>query len=263
MDDLLVKLQIYEGPLDLLLHLIRKNEVNINDIPVALITSQYLEYLDLMEKMNVEVAGDFLLMAATLAQIKSRLLLPGASAEEEEEVAEELKAAIVDPLLEHLKFKGFKDVKDAALVLQARPILDHDVFVRGQSQLEQSELETPELAADNLVEASLFDLVESFRRLAEKKKKNKSLRFLVETKTIEERLKEIQDFLKSKPTSTFAELCQNDRGINELILSFLATLELARTGFLKLYQNLKSSPDLRLFLANPEADLSALGELTY
>jgi segregation and condensation protein A len=98
MTELLVKLQIYEGPLDLLLHLVQKNEVDLNDIPLALITSQYLEYLELMEALNIEVAADFLIMAATLIHIKSRLLLP----REEDFELEEIQTSIIEPLLARL-----------------------------------------------------------------------------------------------------------------------------------------------------------------
>ncbi len=131
MTDLLVKLQIYEGPLDLLLHLIKKNEVDLDDIPVALITAQYLEYLDLMESLNVELASDFLVMAATLTQIKSRLLLPHEESEDQDtNPVDDLKAAIIDPLLEHLR-RGFSDYREAAEALSSRQLLNADVFVRG------------------------------------------------------------------------------------------------------------------------------------
>ena len=261
MSDLLVKLQIYEGPLDLLLHLIKKNEVDLDDIPVALITAQYLEYLDLMEAMNVEVAADFLVMAATLTQIKSRLLLPREDDEDAEtDPAEDIKAAIIDPLLEHLR-RGLGDYRDAAEALRGRQLLNSDVFVRGGQPLE-SETTLP-TADEDLADATLFDLVDAFRRLAEKKPEVATLKFVVETKTIGERISEIQRFLREKKSGTFEAICAQDQSRNELVLSFLAILELARTGFLRLYQNLVKSPEMMIFLANPDAEVNGLDDLTY
>ena len=263
MSDLLVKLQIYEGPLDLLLHLIKKNEVDLDDIPVALITAQYLEYLDLMEAMNVELAADFLVMAATLTQIKSRLLLPREDDEDAEtDPADDLKAAIIDPLLEHLR-RGFSDYREAAEALRGRQLLGSDVFVRGGQPL----LPDPETRTlvndDDLAEATLFDLVDAFRRLADKKPERPGLKFVVETKTIGERIGEIQSFLREKKRGAFGEICAQDQSRTEVVLSFLAILELARTGFLRLFQNLVKSPEMMIYLANPDAEISGLEDLTY
>lgn len=264
MSDLLVKLQMYEGPLDLLLHLIKKNEVDLDDIPVALITAQYLEYLDMMESMNVEVAADFLVMAATLTQIKSRLLLPR---EDDEDLAadpaEDLKAAIIDPLLERLRRNG-DYYREAAEVLGRRRLLHSDVFVRGGRPL----LDLAEAGAEtgphgeSLIEASLFDLMDAFRRLAERKE-NPVMRFVVETKTLGQRIQEMQAFLRERNSGTFAEICAPDRDQGDLILSFLAVLELARVGFLKIYQNFSRSMEILIFLADPGAETEALAELDY
>lgn len=261
MGELLVKLQIYEGPLDLLLHLIKKNEVDLDDIPVALITAQYLEYLDLMESLNVELASDFLVMAATLTQIKSRLLLPREDEDYEGDPADDLKAAIIDPLLERLRL-GLNDYKEAAAALRHRQVLNSDVFARGATEVVAEE-SLAEALGDGLAEASLFDLVDVFRRLTEKKPEIKTLNFVVETKTIGERIEEIRTLLTARRSLSFEELCAEDKSRGELVLSFLAVLELARTGFLRLYQNLAQSFEMGVFLANPEADLGSLEELTY
>jgi len=240
MSELSVKLQIYEGPLDLLLHLVQKNEVDMNEISVALITSQYLEYLDLMEALNVEVAADFLVMAATLIHLKSRLLLP----REEDFEPEEIQTSLVGPLLAIL---GEKEITflDAARALGRRRLLDRDVFGRGGP----IEFET-----DSSIQASLFDLVDAFRRVSDQKPPEPTLEFVVEPKTLACRLAEIQTFLKAKVQSTFEELCAQDRDRGEVILSFLSVLELARVGFLRLYQDLRQSRVLKLFLADPEAE---------
>ena len=260
MGELLVKLQIYEGPLDLLLHLIKKNEVDLNDIPVALITAQYLEYLDLMEAMNVELAADFLLMAATLTQIKSKLLLPHERDEDDEtDPDEELKAAIIDPLLERLRRAGIRDFREAAEALRGRQFLNGDVFVRGGSPWDE-DLQAE--AGDGLTTANLFDLVDAFRRLAGKRPAVAPLKFVVEGKTIGQRIAEIRGFLKERRITTFEEICGANPSRDELVLSFLAVLELARTGFLKFYQK-AAEPLMRIFLANPEAEMGDLDQLDY
>lgn len=252
MSELLVKLQIYEGPLDLLLHLIKKNEVDLDDIPVALITAQYLNYLDLMESLNVELAADFLVMAATLTQIKSRLLLPREDDDLESDPAEDLKAAIIDPLMERLK-RGFSDYRDAAEALRHRQVLDSDVFVRGGAALLTLE-DDPSIVEEDLAAATLFDLIDAFLSLTQKKPEIPTLNFVVEPKTIAERIDEIQGFLKAKKRVTFVEICGMNQNQGERVLSFLAVLELARTGFLRLYQNLAQSAEMILFLANPDAE---------
>ena len=245
MTELSVKLQIYEGPLDLLLHLVHKNEVNLNEIPVALITSQYLEYLDMMEALNMEVAADFLVMAATLIHLKSRLLLP--REEDDYEPEETQISLIVEPLLARL---GEKEVTfmDAAGALGRRQRLGWDVFGRGGGG--STEIEA---VNEGFIGTSLFDLVEAFRRVSDQKPPEPTLEFVTEPKTLACRLVEIQAFLKAKAQTTFEELCALDRDRGEVILSFLSVLELARVGFLRLYQDLRQSRSLRLFLADPEA----------
>ena len=263
MQDLLVKLQIYEGPLDLLLHLIKKNEVELDDIPVALITAQYLEYLDLMESLNVELAADFLVMAATLTQIKSKLLLPREDGpDDEDEVENDLKNAIIEPLLEHMR-RGFSDFREVAEALRGRQVLGSDVFVRGSGVVLGEEETGTRPSSESLIEATIFDLVEAFRLLADKKKDVRTLQFVVETKTIGQRVEEIQRFLKEKQQGTFEAICEGDRNQGALVLSFLAVLELARTGFLRFYQNLSKSPELMVYLGNPTAEVGALADLDY
>jgi segregation and condensation protein A len=242
MTELRVKLQIYEGPLDLLLHLIQKNEVNLSEIPVTLITAQYLEYLDLMEALNIEVAADFLVMAATLIHLKSRLLLP----REEDYEPEEIQRNLIEPLLARL---GEKEIsfQDAAWALASRRRLGRDEFGPGRSSA------ADEVLPDNFMGASLFELVEAFRRVSDQKPEEPTLEFVSEPKTLARRLAEIQVFLKARIQSTFEELCAPDCGRGEVILSFLSVLELARVGFLRLYQDM-ANPSLWLFLADPEAE---------
>lgn len=223
---LTVKLDIYEGPLDLLLHLIKKNEVDIYDIPILLITEQYLEYLQLMEAMNIELAGEFLLMAATLTQIKSKMLLPNLSDDDETD-EEDPRMAIVRPLLEHMK------LKDAAEALERRTVLNRDVFAR------EINIEELKLSPDNeeLVEANLFDLIDAFRRIVTKFDGKAGLEIRVETKTIKQRIEEIMDILRTYGQATFVHLISTDQTKTQLILSFLSILELARIGWLRIFQH--------------------------
>ncbi|MDR2142613.1 MAG: segregation/condensation protein A [Deltaproteobacteria bacterium] len=255
LESLTIKLDIaegqYEGPLDLLLHLIDKNKIDINDIPMSTITSQYLEYLDLLESLSLDVAGDFLVMAATLTNIKSRLLLPRL---EDDEPVEDPRLELTRPLLE------YSTLRDAAKLLDERPVLDRDVFTRG-------ELETTEaISFDDHIQATLFELIEAWRELATRhdKEEKTGLKFLVETKTIGQKLAEIRSFLLEVKSAHFQELAKRSQNTLELALSFLAILELARVGFLRLYQQTEtdfSGP--RLWLADPGAQDLDPGELDY
>ena len=245
-----VKIKFYEGPLDLLLHLIQKNEIDLNEIPVALITAQYLEYLDLIEALNVETAADFLVMAATLIHLKARLLLPQEDALEPEDI----KDGLMEPLLARLREKKIT-FQDAAVALGRRPLFGRDVFGRGSAK---DALEGPANANDAAIEASLYDLLEAFRRISERPPLEPTLEFVVEPKTMALRLAEIQDFLKAKAQCTFDEVCALDRDLGEMVLSFLGVLELARVGFLRLYQDLSQSRSLKLFLADPKAEPLAM-----
>lgn len=223
--DLSVRLEIYEGPLDLLLHLIKKNEVDIYDIPVALITTQYLQYLESMTSLNIELAGEFLLMAATLTQIKSKMLLPISSDETEAE-EEDPRMAIVRPLLEHMK------LRDAAEALERRELLNRDVFLR-ENFLDEVEDEDEE----ELVPVSLFDLIDSFRRVLLRVDSGKGLEIKIELKTVEQRIQEVIELLKVSGEELFEDLFIEDRSRLELILTFLSLLELARIGLIRIFQH--------------------------
>ncbi|HNQ01563.1 MAG TPA: segregation/condensation protein A, partial [Syntrophales bacterium] len=149
-----VKLDIFEGPLDLLLYLIRKNEIDIYNIPMALITEQYLEHLEMMKALNLDLAGEYLVLAATLIHIKSRMLLPveeGPAGPEEEQ---DPRAELVRQLLEYQAFK------EAALSLDRRRMLDRDVFKRVVPVDE-----VPDEPEEAMMEVSLFELIEAFKQV--------------------------------------------------------------------------------------------------
>lgn len=205
-----VKLEIFEGPLDLLLFLIKKNDLNVQDIPISQITSEFLQYLDMMKDLNLNVAGEFLVMAATLMQIKARTLLPAPSREEEEAV--DPRADLVNRLLEYQRYK------EASRRLEGRLAVTKDVHFRGTPLIGES---------DFTMEASLFDLLDAFRDVL------KNLRPRVreiesEDVPIEVKIRSVLDFLSSRPYATFREILERETSRRGLIITFLAILELIR-----------------------------------
>jgi len=178
----------FQGPLDLLLHLIRKNEIAITDIPIALITEQYLDYLTLMKELNLDVAGEYLLMASTLLHIKSKMLLPS-SPEEEEEGGEDPRAELVRRLLEYEKYK------EAATELERRPLLDRDVFIRAVP----SGTEEPE--QEEKIDVNLFELLEAFRKVLERAKPEFIHEVMLEQITVEDKIQDILSLLQRENRS--------------------------------------------------------------
>ena len=218
-----VRLEMFEGPLDLLLHLIQKNELDITNIPIALITEQYLEYLQLIKELNLDIAGEYLLMASTLLHIKSRILLPS-STQEEEEAGEDPRAELVRRLLEYQKYKI------AAGDLERRPILDRDVFVR---------LILPEAEAEEeeKVEATLFELLEAFREVLKRVKPELFHEVILERMTVEEKIQEILLLLqKEKRSLAFHRLFPEQASRQVIVITFLAILELVKMKVIRLFQ---------------------------
>ena len=224
--DVAVKLEIFEGPLDLLLHLIRKNEVDIYDIPVALITQQYLEYLDLMRDLSIGVAGDFLVMAATLLHIKSRMLLPSYDASEDEQ-EEDPRADLVERLKEHMRIKA------AADKLGERVWLDRDVFVRGGGH---HELAKAREGQEEVIEAGVFELIEAFQRLMSRRHEQLVLELPKDRVSLEDRISQVLELLRRHQTLTFEELFSDAKTRPRMVVTFLSLLELTRLGLIKLYQ---------------------------
>ena len=218
-----VKLEIFEGPLDLLLHLIHKNEVDIFDIPITTITEQYLAYLDMMKALNISVAGDFLVMASTLIHIKSKMLLPGINEGDEDE---DPRDEITRPLLEYMR------LKEMAEELSEREILGKDVFTRQDFSLDQEQIdaEVPRL------DVSLFQLIDAFKRIMEKLEPGADLTLEHEKWSIKEKSQLIVSFLKQRGEMFFDEIFTEDRNVSELIVTFLALLELVHIGLVKVFQ---------------------------
>ena len=234
-----IKLDIFEGPLDLLLYLIRKNEIDIYNIPIALITEQYLEYLDMMRSLNLDLAGEYLVLAATLIHIKSRLLLPPAEDEEEREEGQDPRAELVRQLLEYQAFK------EAALSLEARPLLDRDVFSRGAPAGDPATAEEEEEA---MIEVGVFELVQAFRLIIAGLDRSDDLVIDTERMSLTDRINEIMERLSEKKQLTFTELLGENTDRKRIIYTFLAILELMKLRMVKAYQ---SGPfgAIRLFLA--------------
>ena len=227
-----VKLPVFEGPLDLLLHLIRVNEVEITDIPVARIAEQYLEYLELIRELNLDIAGEYLLMAATLAWIKSRMLLPSDEADESEE-GPDPRAELIARLLEYNRFK------EAAGRLGERRLLGRDVFeARGPGR-------EPPPDSEREVEVDLFELVEAYRRVLRQARTPAAAHEIeAESLTVHERMIVVMQILESRESIEFESIFfeSNDRAPSRLMIvtTFLAILELTRLAALRLYQGVSA-----------------------
>jgi len=219
-----VRLEMFEGPLDLLLHLIHKNELDITNIPIALITEQYLEYLKLMKVLNLDMAGEYLLMASTLLYIKSKTLLP-ASSEEGEEEGEDPRAELVRRLLEYQKYK------EAAAELEKRPMLDRDVFLRS------TPMEVEDAGEEERVEVNLFELIEAFRKILERVKTEEFHEVILDRLSVEEKAQEIFSLLqREKRSMAFHLLFPEQASRRVIIITFLAILELVKMKLVRVFQ---------------------------
>jgi segregation and condensation protein A len=223
-----VKLESFEGPLDLLLHLIRKNELNIYDIPIADITRQYLEYIRLMEELNLEVAGEFLVMASTLLQIKSRMLLPSLVDEEGNEEEEDPRAELVRRLLEYQRYK------DASLLLRERDLLGRETFARKFDPPDLMDL-VPE---EGPLEVELFQLIDAFRKVLSKMPAAAIHQVAAEsTMSIADRITEILAFIIDRKLVLFDELFDERSNREFLVVTFLAILELCKLRMINIVQD--------------------------
>jgi len=220
-----VKLDNFEGPLDLLIHLIKKNEVNIYDIPIALITKQYLEYLDLMRELDLDLAGDFLVMAATLIHIKSRMLLPRPDPTQED-AGEDPRELLVRRLLEHQKYKA------AAELLHERQTLREAQWMRPDERVAAitGEEVEPELEVD------LFTLLAAFRDVLERAKRRPRLELPLEQISIEERIEQLLSRLSETKACGFEDLFSDLNTKSGMIVTFLALLEMIRLKLIRVFQ---------------------------
>ena len=222
--DYTFRLEGFEGPLDLLLHLIQKNELDIFNIPIALITEQYLEYLQLMKVLNLDVAGEYLLMASTLLHIKSKMLLPKSSEREEEE-EEDPRAELIRRLLEYQKYK------QAGGELEKRPMLDRDVFIRLMPA------EPEEVPEEERIEVNLLELLEAFRQVLERVKTETVHEVILEHLSVEDKIQEILMLLERENRSlTFHRLFPEQASRRVVIITLLAILELVKMKRIRIFQ---------------------------
>ncbi len=223
-----VELDIFNGPLDLLLHLIKRNEVNIYDLPIALIIKQYLEYLDFLKDVNLEIVGDYMSMAAELGYIKSRMLLPRIKDEDEDE-GQDPREELVRQLLEYERYR------DAAAELGGMEILGKDVFLAGY---DRKEVFGEPAEETEFVKFDLWSLVDAFSNIYESRKKSEieEISLTPQTYTVEERKSQMIEIMRSRKEVIFEDLFGEDINRMELVVTFLSILELLKDGILDVFQ---------------------------
>ncbi|HEX9366380.1 MAG TPA: segregation/condensation protein A [Vicinamibacterales bacterium] len=221
-----VRLVNFEGPLDLLLHLIKRSEVSIYDIPITLITSQYIEYIDLMTEMNLDVAGEFLVMAATLIHIKSRMLLPRPDPAQEDP-EEDPREALMRRLLEHQKFKA------AAELLHERETLRSAQWTRPDGPIAEIAGEAPEPE----IEVDLFSLISAFKNVVERAKARPQVYLPSEQIPIEDRIEQLLSRLSETEALGFEDLFDDIQTKAGLVVTFLALLEMIRLKLIRVFQS--------------------------
>jgi segregation and condensation protein A len=227
-----VRLPAFDGPMELLLHLIRTSEVNIYDIPIAEITRQYLEILDLMRELDIDLASEFLVMAATLIHIKSKMLLPPPHEDgTTDEPGEDPRGELVSRLLEYQRYK------EAAQQLHQQQEIRSAMWIRPEEVIRSltpsnGHSEPPE----GLVEVDLFELISAFREVLERVRQRVDLVYEKETVSIEETIERLKARLSQGGRLTFAELFDFASDRPTLIVTFLAVLEMVRLRLLRIYQ---------------------------
>ena len=239
-----VKLDNFEGPLDLLLHLIKKNELNIHDIPIALITAQYLDAIQLMQELNLDVAGEFLVMAATLIHIKSKLLLPrpetAAGVEGEEE---DPRDVLVRRLLEHQKFKA------AAELLHEREQVRSAQWLRPDGRV----VEIAGSDGEPEIEVDLFSLLNAFQAVVERAKQRPPVLLPPEQISVEARIEQLLDRLSETEACGFEDLFTDANDRAGLVVTFLALLEMIRLKLVRVFQSGSFGP-IRVYKRARPAD---------
>ncbi len=251
-DNYTVNLEVFQGPLDLLLYLIRKEEVDIYDIPIARVAEQYMQYLEMMKILNLELAGEYILMAATLIRIKARLLLPRDELDPEEpDPREELVAALLE----------YKKYKEAGEILREKRLAEEQLYVPpavgGNGDREVIVLSET---------TTLFDLLTAFKEVLSRVSNENLYTITPEEETIEQRITLILDILERKESATFMELFTDSPRKLVAILTFLAILELVRIRRIAVRQSLPFS-ELRVYRGeqyeNPEPALEFIKKFHY
>jgi segregation and condensation protein A len=239
-----VQLPTFEGPLDLLLHLIEEHELDIFDIPIAFIAAKFVEYVTLMQEVNIDVASEYLVMAATLAHIKSKQLLPVVPADQEDEQEPELdpRAELVRRLLEYQKYKN------VAEQLAGSPVLGRDVFLRGVQGADAE-------GAAPIAGLSLFKLLDAFQTVLSRVKATVDHQIDFERFSITDRINELSELLKRRHRMAFVDLFEGQSSRGELIVTFLALLEMTRLRLTRLFQDGPLAPiEVELAVSDDEPE---------
>lgn len=242
-----VELDVFEGPLDLLLHLVKKHELSILDIPISFVTEKYLEYLDAMQALDIDVAGEYLLMAATLCHIKSRELLPNPAPEVEEEVLGpdgeviegDPRADLIRRLLEYQKYK------EAATQLGERPVLGRNVWYRGMVTEDSVSDDVDATAGAPLAQFPVHKLIEAFDRVMRQIKVRFTHNVIIDRLSVSQKIAELTDRLEQEGRFTFSSMFRFFREgsasspaemRHEAVVTFLALLEMAKLRLIALSQ---------------------------
>lgn len=220
-DQLKINLGEFEGPLDLLLYLIRQDQINIYDIPIGRITDEYLRYVQMMKELDIAIAGDFLVMAAQLIELKSRMLLPRDPLAAAEEELIDPRAELVDRLLEHEKFKA------AAEMLWSRATVERAVFKRAEIETDKN---NPEVAV------GLFDLLRVFQEIVARQKEEVMMEIAREEVTMAEMIERLRNMVRSAGEVNVLRFFEQARTRRELVVAFLSVLELVRLTEISLIQ---------------------------
>ena len=264
-----VRLDVFEGPLDLLLHLVKKHELEIFDIPISFITQKYLEYLDLLSSLNLDLAGEYLLMAATLAHIKSRELLPApppgqaGEADEEGDGEEDPRQELIRRLLEYQKYR------EAAESLGNRPVMGRNVWTRGAPQEDALSENVAREVVPPLAEVPVIKLIEALDRVLASAKIKISHQVTVDRLSVSERINQLADRLESEGSFTFGscfrflrEEVTLEEARHDAVVTFLALLEMAKLGVIRLWQGVpqdgaEEEPEQDIVIARAEGGAAA------
>ena len=242
------KLKIFEGPLDLLLHLLKEQKMDIYDIPIAEITKQYLGYLELMQEMNLELVGEYLVMAAELARIKSKTLLPAPEIDEESDFigGEDPRAELMRRLREYQRYR------DAAFELRMKEHDRQQIFSRG------GEIEIEESSENReLIEVSVFDLFKAYQKVLDTKSFEKDYEIEITEMSVTDRIQYILDILNSSDSVTFESFFTVLNRKQEIIVTFLAILELMRLKLLRVQQS-QHFETIRIYKATDQKTQDAI-----
>ncbi len=221
-DEIKLELGAFAGPLDLLLYLIKQEKANIFDIPIARIADEYLKYIRLMKSIDISLAGDFLVMAATLIEIKSKMLLPREIFDRTEEEIEDPRRELVDRLLEYEKYKS------AAQMLYEKTTVEAAVFTRGKIDADDNKQE---------INASVFDLLNVFQKITARRKEEFQMEIEREEMSLAEMIKNMKRLIFQGKELNLLEFFASIKSKSELVLAFIAVLEIVRTESIKLLQD--------------------------